>query len=141
MLGIVLAISAACCWSIGAILARLGLQGGLKTSTGTFISATSSLLLLGTLAFIINYDDIMSLVPQALIWFSLVGIVNYVMGRQFNYMSIQRIGVTKASPLFATAPLFALVLAVVFLGETINLPIIVGTLIISGGLYLVVTSQ
>ena len=141
MLGMVLAITAACCWSISAILARLGLQGGLKTSTATLISAISSLLLLGTLALVINFDDVVNLLPLALVWFGLIGIVNYVMGRQFNYLSIKRIGVTKATPLFASAPLFAMVLAVIFLGETVNLPIIAGTLIIAGGLYLVVTSQ
>ncbi|MFC1991626.1 EamA family transporter [Chloroflexota bacterium] len=140
MLGIVLAITAACCWSIGAIFARLGLHGSLKTSTGTFISAISSLLLLGTLALVINFDDVVNLLPLTLVWFGLIGIVNYVMGRQFNYLSIKRIGVTKATPLFASSPLFAMVLAVIFLGETVNLPIIAGTLIIVSGLYLVVTS-
>jgi len=141
MLGIVLAITAACCWSIGAILVRLGLQSGLRTSTGTFISAVSSLILLGALALILHFEDVTRLLPLALAWFGLIGVVNYVMGRQFNYLAINRIGVTKASPLFATAPLFSLVLAVVFLGETVNLPIIAGTLIIVGGLYLVVTSS
>ncbi len=141
MLGIVLAITAAFCWSIGAVFARLGLQGGLRASTGTLISSISSLLLLGTLALVINFDDVVNLLPLALVWFGLIGIVNYVMGRQFNYLSIKRIGVSKATPLFASAPLFAMVLAVIFLGEAVNLPIIIGTLIIVGGLYLVVTSQ
>ncbi|MEE8413711.1 MAG: DMT family transporter [Dehalococcoidales bacterium] len=141
MLGIGLAITAACCWSIAAILARLGLQSGLRASTATLISALSSLMLLGTLALFINFNDVVNLLPLALAWFGLIGIVNYVMGRQFNYLSIKHIGVTKAAPLFASAPLFAMVLAVIFLGETVNPPIIAGTLIIIGGLYLVVTSS
>jgi DME family drug/metabolite transporter len=141
MLGVILAITAACCWSISAILARLGLQSGIKASTGTFISMISSLLVLGILALTINFDEIVNLVPLALLWFGMIGIINYVMGRQFNYQSIKHIGVTRATPLFASAPLFAMILAVIFLGESVNIPIIIGTLIIVGGLYLVVTSQ
>ncbi|MFC2004941.1 EamA family transporter [Chloroflexota bacterium] len=141
MLGVVLAITAACCWAISAVLARLGLQGGIRTSTGTFISMVSSLLLLGVLALTINFNDIVNLLPLALLWFGLIGIVNYVMGRQFNYLAINHIGVTKATPLFASAPLFSLVLAMSFLGESVNPAIIIGTLTIVGGLYLVVTSQ
>lgn len=78
---------------------------------------------------------------MAFLWFGLLGIINYVMGRQFNYISIRRIGVTRASPLFSSSPLFAMILAVSFLGESVNPAIVVGTLTIVGGLYLVVTSQ
>jgi len=141
MLGIVLAITAACCWSTSAILARLGLQGGIKASTGTFISMLSSLLLVGSLALIINFDDVAHLSPMALLWFGLIGIINYLLGRQFNYAAIRHIGVVRATPLFAAAPLFAMILAVSFIGESVNPFIVIGTLIIITGLYLVVTSQ
>jgi len=141
MLGIVLAITAACCWSTGAVLVRLGLQGGIKSSTGALISMLSSLLLVGSLALLINFDEVAHLSPMALLWFGLIGIVNYVLGRQFNYISIRHIGVTKATPLFAASPLFAMILAVTFIGESINSAIVIGTIIIVGGLYLVVTSQ
>ncbi len=141
MLGIVLAITAACCWSISAVLVRLGLQGDVKPPTGTLISIFSSLLLVGSLALLINFDDVSHLSPMALLWFGLVGIVNYVLGRQFDFIAISRIGVTRASPLFAAAPLFAMVLAIIFIGESINPAIVIGTLTIVSGLYLVVISQ
>ena len=141
MLGIVLAITAACCWSISAVLVRLGLQGGIKPPTGTLISILSSLLVVGSLALLINFDDVSHLSPMALLWFGLVGIVNYVLGRQFDFIAISRIGVTRASPLFATAPLFAMVLAVIFIGESINPAIVIGALTIVSGLYLVIISQ
>lgn len=141
MIGVVLAITAAGCWSFSAILARLGLQSGIKTSTGTFISTLSSLVLLVTLALVLNFDDVMALGLAAVLWFALVGIVNYVLGRQFNYLSIGLIGVAKSSPLFASAPLFSFFLAVTFLGESVNPALIIGTLTIVCGLYLTVTSQ
>ncbi len=141
MIGVVLAITAAGCWSFSAILARLGLQGGIKVSTGTFISALSSLVLLVGLALVFNFDDVKALGLTAVIWFAIIGIVNYVLGRQFNYLSIGRIGVTRSSPLFASAPLFSFILAVSFLGESVNPALIIGTVITISGLYLVVTSQ
>ena len=141
MLGVILAITSACCWSVSAILAKLGFQSGIRASTGTFISAISSLLLLGVLALTINFKEVINLLPLALLWFGLIGIINYVMGRQFNYLSIKYIGVTKATPLFASAPLFAMTIAVTFFGESLNPTIVLGTLTIVVGLYLVVTSQ
>ncbi len=141
VLGIILSISAALCWSIGAMLTRLGLRSGMKTSTATFISTLGSLPLLAGLALTVNLKDLAKLTPIAILWFVMIGIVNYVMARQFNYVSIKHIGVTKATPLFASSPVFAMTLAVIFLGESINPVIILGAISIFTGIYLVVTSQ
>ncbi len=140
MLGIVLAFTAAASWGASAIFARLGMRD-IKASTGTLISMLSSVLLVGLLALTLNFDDVVHLSPTALLWFSLIGIVNYVLGRQFNYAAIRYIGATKATPLFASASLFAMVLAVTLIGESVNLAIAIGTFIIVAGLYLVVTSE
>lgn len=140
MLGIVLAITAAFCWGTGAIFTRLGLQH-IKVSTGAFISTLASLLLVGLLALTMNFDDVVHLSPAALLWFALIGIVNFALGRQLNYAAVRYIGVTKASPLFAAAPLFAMLLALTFLGESVNVAIVIGTSVILLGLYLVVTSE
>ena len=140
MLGIVLAIAAAFCWGTAAIFSRLGLQN-IKVPTGTLISMLSSILLVGLLALTINFDDVVHISPTALLWFGLIGVINYVLGRQFNYLAITYIGVTKATPLFAAAPFFAIFLAVTFIGESINLVIGIGIFAVVVGLYLVITSQ
>jgi DME family drug/metabolite transporter len=140
VLGVVLAITAAFCWGTGAIFSRLGLQC-IKASTGTFISVLSSVFLVAILALSLNFDAVTDLSLTTFLWFSLVGFVNYFIGRQFNYRSVKYIGVIKATPLFASAPLFALVLAIIIIGETVNLAIVIGTLAVVGGLGLVVTSK
>lgn len=140
-MGVILAITAACCWAASAIFARVGLNSSMKASTGTFISMLSSLLFVGLLALTIDYKSLSTVAPSAFLWFGLIGIVTYVIGRQFNYASIQRIGAVRASPLFASAPFFALILAVAFLGESINTQIVIGTITIIIGLYLVTTGQ
>ncbi len=140
MLGIVLAITAAFCWGISTVYARLGLDN-IRVSTGTLISMFSSVLLVGLLALVIDFNNFLRLSPLALGWFALVGIVNNVLGRQFNYGAIKYLGATRASSLIASSPLFALLIAVTLIGESINVPILIGTLVSIGGLYLVVTSE
>jgi drug/metabolite transporter (DMT)-like permease len=140
-MGVVIAITAACCYAASAVLARVGLNTGIKPSTGTFISMVSSLLLVVPLALIIDHEAVVNLTPTALLWFGLIGIVIYVVGRQSNFAAIDRIGAVRATPLVASSPFFALILAVSFLGESINALIVLGTLTIITGLYLVVTSQ
>jgi len=140
MLGIMLAIAAAFFWGTSAIFSRLGLQN-IKASTGTLISMLSSILVVGLLALTLNFDDVVHISPTALLWFGLIGIVNYILGRQFNFLSITYIGATKATTLFASAPFFAIILAVTLIGESINLTSIIGTFVVIAGLYLVITSQ
>lgn len=101
----------------------------------------ASLLLIGFFALIFNFEDIRQLSPTAIIWFGLIGVINYVLGRQFNYTSIKYIGVTRATPLFAAAPFFAITLAVTLTGERINPAIVIGTLAVIAGLFLVITSE
>ncbi len=140
MLGILLALLAALFFGIGSIFARLGLQH-IKPMTGTFISMVSSLVLIGLLSLVTNFKATVSPSATVLLWFGMIGVINFVAGRQFNYLSIRKIGVAKASPIFASNPLFAMVLAVTFLGETITVPVVIGTLCVVVGLSLVVTSE
>ena len=135
-----LAIVASFFWGTATIFSRLGLQN-IKASIGTLISMLIGILLVGSLALIINFDEVLHISPAALLWFGMIGVINFVLGRQFSYLSISYIGATKASPLFSSAPFFAIILAVIFIGESINPTIVVGTCAVVVGLYLVSTSQ
>ena len=74
MLAIIIAITAGLCFGTAAVFVRLGLQD-IKPSTGALISMVSSLVLVGLLALIVNFDAIVSLSLTALLWFSLIGII------------------------------------------------------------------
>ena len=65
-----------------------------------------------------------------------MGLFNFPVGRMFNYMSVRLAGVSKASTVVATSPLFATGLAVVILGESVNAVTLAGTALIIGGLAL-----
>jgi len=140
MLGILLAITAALGWGTSSIFARLGVQH-IKPATGTFISLVSSATLVVLLSVIMNFDAIVSLSLTALAWFGVIGVISYGIGRQLRFFSIRYIGVAKAAPIFSSSPLFAVILAVAFTGERINLAIAIGTLCIVTGVSLLMTSE
>ena len=140
MLGIFLSVAAGLGWGIAVVFARLGLQG-IKPSTCTLISLISSIMLVSFTALIVNFDTIASLSLRAILWFGLIGLIHFVIGRQSNFAAVRYIGATRATTIFASAPLFTTALAIIVIGESINIPITIGTLSIVAGLYLVITSE
>ena len=139
VLGILLALTAGLGYGTSAVLARLGLVR-IKPSTGTLISLVSSLTLVGTAAMMTDFDTIVSLPLKAFLWFGMIGVINYVLGRQFNFSAVRYIGAARATPIFSSSPLFAVVIAVLFVGESVNPYIVLGTLSIVSGLYLIIKS-
>lgn len=140
MLGICLALLASVCWGVSAILVRLGVES-LRPSTGTWISLIPGVVVSMLLALILNLNDIRILVAGVILWFALSGLLNFALGRLLNTVSINLVGVSKAAPLFGTAPLFATILSVAFLGEKITPWLILGTLCVVAGISLITSEQ
>ena len=140
MLGVTFALLAATSWGFSAILVRLGVQS-LRPTTGTWMSLIPGIILIMALAAIFNWDNIASLAAIAFFWFALSGLFNFALGRLLNATSIQLAGVARATPLFSTAPLFATILAIIFLGESITVWLLLGTLTIVAGIALITSDQ
>ncbi|MBI4301089.1 MAG: DMT family transporter [Chloroflexi bacterium] len=140
MLGIPFALMASVGWGISAILVRLGLRN-MSVVRGTLISLVTSLMFTAAVTLIIDAAAFSRLSPAIVAWFALAGIINFALGRQFNYQAINRIGAARASPVFSTSPLFAIALAIILLGETINVMVALGALSVLVGLWLVTTSR
>jgi drug/metabolite transporter, DME family len=138
MLGILLALLAATGWALSAVLARVGLQS-IKPSFGTLISLVAGFTLVATVAALVDLESLVSVPLGAVLWFAMVGVLNFPMGRFFNYQGISRIGVSKATPVMASAPLFAITIAVIFTGESLTPLVVAGAITILLGLVLVVT--
>ena len=73
--------------------------------------------------------------PGALIHFSLAGLIHFFVGWTFLNASQKRIGASRTSPLTATNPLFAALIAALTLHEFPNLVAWVGMLLIIVGVY------
>jgi drug/metabolite transporter (DMT)-like permease len=74
-------------------------------------------------------------VPGALL-FVLAGFFGPGIGRTFNITSAKRIGVSRTIPITGTAPFFATILAIIFLGEGYSLYIFLGMAFIIFGIFL-----
>ncbi len=139
MLAIALAIAAASSWGLSAVLVRRGLRD-LSTSAGTLISLTSGLVVTSVLVVLLQFDALLAVSWQAMALFGLIGILNFPMGRFFNYLAIGRLGVGRSTPLLASSPLFAVILAVAITGEQLTLATGAGIALILGGVFVTITA-
>ena len=139
-LAIVFALLAATGWGTAAIFARLGLQH-MRSTTGTVVSLASGVAMVGTLALLVHRDIMFSLPAAALLWFLLLGTINYPLGRYFSFLGVHLAGVSRASPILAAAPVVAVILGVTLGGETLTPFIALGTAAIIGGVVLIVTEK
>lgn len=124
---------------MAAVLTRVGLQQ-VNATLGTMISITASFVFTLILTLIVSPGALSAIPLAAILWFVLIGILQFPMGRFFNYHSVARIGVGKTVPIIATAPLFAIAMAVTFGGEQLTVPLLLGAVSIFVGIFLVVTS-
>jgi len=65
--------------------------------------------------------------------FALAGLLQPGVGQLFATLAIRETGSSRASMMFGTAPLVAVAIALVFLGEPVSAPLIVGAVLIVGG--------
>ena len=74
---------------------------------------------------------------MAYVNFGLAGFVHFFLGWTFLTLSQKLIGAARTGALIGTAPLFAFGVGLVFFGETLNVPIIIGVILVIAGVYLV----
>ena len=130
-LPVVLALGAACFYGLSAITSRRG-TANLSPQIAVIVSlgATVGSFLI-TSPWWARTEDWFN--PG--IWvFMLLGLVHPVLSMYFWLEAIQRAGATVASTFSATSPLFAACTAVLFLGESLNGLIALGTLACVGGI-------
>lgn len=140
MVPVLLALVAAASWGFSAVLVRIGLRD-VSTSAGTLMSLVAGCLFMAMLVVVLQLDELRSVSPRALLLFGLIGVLNFPVGRFFNYMGMSRLGVGGSTPLLASAPLFAVLIAVLFTGEQIRVATAAGGALILGGLYVTIAGR
>ncbi len=140
MMPVLFALLAAVGFSTGGVFVRLA-GGRVSVLTGTGMSVVASLMLATIPALALELPALSAIPVTGFLWIALLALVNYPLARTFNYASVGRIGVARASPLFSSSPLWATLLAAAFLGERPNLLMIFGTLAIVGGIIVIVTER
>ncbi|MBI4297157.1 MAG: DMT family transporter [Chloroflexi bacterium] len=140
MLGSLLALLAGTAWGTSSVFARFGLQY-LRPVQGSVISMFARLAILAFLSTTLEPQAWVELPWKALLLFAGVGILNFPLALFFNYSGIQKVGASRAAPIIASSPIFAMLLALVFLGETPTPITVLGAISIFAGLYLITSSE
>jgi drug/metabolite transporter, DME family len=84
----------------------------------------------------ILFVPMVSLTSPSILIFVVVGLFQPGLTRLLTYKGIDALGVAITDPIRATTPLFSAVMAIIFLGEQITVPIVVATLTIMAGITL-----
>ncbi len=140
MVGILLAALAAACWGVSTVFTRLGLQH-MRSTTGTLLSLIVGLLVVALPVLLFYRDEVLGLSAAVLLWFLVVGILNFPLGRLLNFAAVQRTGVARSTPIIAIAPAFAIALSVLFAGEQVTPLLLVGGLTTVAGIVLIVSQR
>lgn len=137
---VLLAVLAAASWGFSAVLVRIGLRDA-STSAGTLISLVAGCVYMGALVVVLQFGQLRNVSLRGVLLFGLIGVLNFPVGRFFNYMGMNRLGVGRSTPLLASAPLFAVLIAVIFTGEQVRLATAAGGALILGGLYVTIFAR
>ena len=113
----------------------------MRPLTVTVVSLVVGAAISVTAAVIVDGGAMVRITAAALPWLIASGLLNFHAGRLLNFTGVSLAGVSRSSPIVGATPLFALVLAVLLGGETVNAAIIAGTLAIIAGLALVLSQQ
>jgi len=127
---ILFAIGAAFFYGFSDFLTRVGLRRSNAQSAVLFSTVSG---LLAPLVIALYTIPVSQFATRALFFFVLAGIIGPFIARYLLYVGIERLGVSIASPLANIKPAFGALIAVLFLGEKLNAPIIAGTLVIIVG--------
>lgn len=122
---IVAIMGAAIGFALSQIFVRLGLNHGSPLTAVTFSILTMTPLMWLILGYSIVWE---SFSLAGVLWFMLSGAVAPLATQVLLFTSALRVGISRASPLRNTSPLFASLLAIAFLGERWTLPLAAGTM-------------
>jgi drug/metabolite transporter (DMT)-like permease len=131
VLGIGFAVLFAAMMGVASIFSRRGLE------KGSFIALLFISLAIGAPNFLVISFFTTGGFEAPLVGIAYAGvgaILGSVVGRSFYFLGIAYLGPGKSLSIYATSPLYAAILAWIILGESITLPVIVGTLAIVFGI-------
>jgi drug/metabolite transporter (DMT)-like permease len=134
-MGNVLALLSAFLFAVAAVLVRRGMQGS-TAITATLVSILTNLVALWALAAASGGLGLITLPAVATL--IAAGLFAPALARFTYYEAMNLIGVVRASTISNTTPIFAAILAVPVLGESISWRLAAGTLLVVVGLALTI---
>ncbi len=88
---------------------------------------------------ILATGEFSALNPSGLLWFSIAGVLNPFLFLTLYLFGIQQIGVARSAPVKGSAPIFAVIFAVGYLGERLGALQYLGIALVVGGILVIST--
>lgn len=107
----------------------------MDVATGTLVNIATTAVIFGALSPL--YLEPATLVTPPVAYFAVAGLIVPAVSITFSTLAVKTIGPGLTAGLAATSPVFAMVIAVVFLGEVVTSSILLGTLIVMAGIMLI----
>ena len=115
---------------------RVGTQH-VAPPVATFYTVLVGAVLVTSIAFAVNFDEIKTLPLEVYGWITVMGILAYCVARVLHNTAIRMVGAARSVPMISLQPLMAFAIGFLILGERPNLLITAGTPIIVAGILLV----
>ena len=126
--GALIALLVPMCFGTGMLLARVGLVH-VPPGAGNFVSLVVGWVLIASITAVLHPDALFGVTLGTFAWLAMIGIINFPGGRFLNFVSIKNLGILRANPVLAMAPIISAFEGVIFLGERLNWAIAGGTLL------------
>ncbi len=120
----------------GSVLMRVGTQH-VAPPVATFYTVLVGAVLVTSIAFSVNFDEIKTLPLEVYGWITVMGILAYCVARVLHNTAIRMVGAARSVPMISIQPLMAFAIGFLILGERPNLLVTAGTPIIVFGILLV----
>jgi DME family drug/metabolite transporter len=136
MIGELAALGAAVSWTVSAVLYKKALMQA-KPVSANIIRLTCTAIVLLALLLVLGKTEVVTTMPQNVIAMASVsGVIGLGVGDTLYMMSLKNVGVARAVPITCIYPLFSLLWAVLWAGEAVTFPVVLGATIIVLGVWL-----
>ena len=137
MIGELAALAAAFCWAISPVLYRMALSNTKPIPANVSRSISTTIFLFVYLGASGKLLNLVTLQMDSLILSTLSGVVGLCLGDTMFMLSLELIGVSKTVPIVSAYPMFTTFFAVLFFNEPFTSLLLLGTVLIIVGIWLV----
>jgi len=137
VIGEIAALAAAFCWTLSPVLYKVALSDAKPIPANISRIVSTTIFLFACLGVSGRLWNLATLGTDSLLLASLSGIVGLFLGDTMYMTSLALIGVSRAVPISCAYPLFTTLFAVLFLGEQVTSFLLLGTVVIIVGTWLV----
>jgi drug/metabolite transporter (DMT)-like permease len=115
------------------VILRRAMQGGTPTAA---LLTVNTVVAIGGLAAALVRGTLFTTALEPLLWFVVIGFFGQGIGTITHYIGIERMGVSRSTPIQSATPIWGVLLAVLILGESPSAVTMMGTVGIVGGVML-----